>query len=207
MRKKLRNYPDISVNPEKLDGKVDFERLFGRSGQVEIEIGTGKAAFLLEQAKAFPDVNFLGIEWASKYYRFAVDRMGRWGIKNVKLIRTDAGRFIHEHLAGESVDCFHIYFPDPWHKRRHHKRRFINDTNFQKLLQSLKPAGKIQIVTDHEDYFRWIMKVIENHTDKVKETDFIPAAGAKEDELVGTNYERKYKGERTTHKLALLKVK
>lgn len=169
MRKNLKDYPDISVNPEKISGKVDFEQLFGRSGRVEIEVGTGKAAFLLEQARACPDVDFLGIERANKYYRFAVDRMGRWGIKNVRLIRTDAGQFIHEHLADETVDCFHIYFPDPWHKRKHYKRRFVNNTNFGQLLKTLKPAGRIQIATDHEDYFRWITKVTDSFREQIKE--------------------------------------
>jgi tRNA (guanine-N7-)-methyltransferase len=205
MRKKLHDYPEISVDPEKLDGKIDFERFFGRSAPVEIEIGSGKATFLVHQGWANPEVNFLGIEWAMKYYRYGVDRLGRWGIKNVKMIRTDAGQFIHSHLADESVDCFHIYFPDPWHKRRHHKRRFINDTNFAQLLRILKTGGRIQIATDHEDYFRWITKVLDNYSEQVEKVDFIPAAGAEKDEFVGTNYERKFKHQRKTHATALMK--
>jgi tRNA (guanine-N7-)-methyltransferase len=205
MNKKLKDYPEISIKPDSLQQKINFENIFGRSAPVQIEVGSGKATFLLAQSRAYPQTDFLGIEWASRYYRLAVDRLGRWGVKNVKLIRTDAAKFITEYVESDSVDCFHLYFPDPWHKRKHHKRRFINNTNFQQILRIVKPAGRIQIATDHEDYFQWMMKVIENFSDRVKQTDFIPAAGAEENELVGTNYERKFKNKRPTRKIALIK--
>jgi tRNA (guanine-N7-)-methyltransferase len=88
MTRLLKDYPSVSLTPENLDGRIDFVRIFGRSGPVHIEIGTGKATFLLNQARAQPDDNFLGIEWARKYYRYAVDRIGRWGLTNVRIIRT-----------------------------------------------------------------------------------------------------------------------
>ena len=112
--RQLQNYPAISLQPEMLDGRIDFEVLFGRSGPVEIEIGSGKGTFLIQQARTFRQTSFIGIEWASKYYRFAVDRMGRWGMENVRLIRTDAAQFIADHVPDSSVDGFHLYFPDPW---------------------------------------------------------------------------------------------
>ena len=87
MVRKLKDYPEISLKTEDLSGRIDFSRLFGRCGPVHIEIGCGKAAFLINQANARPQVNFLGIERASKFYRFAVDRVGRWKLKNVKIIR------------------------------------------------------------------------------------------------------------------------
>ncbi|MHC4603695.1 MAG: tRNA (guanosine(46)-N7)-methyltransferase TrmB, partial [Planctomycetota bacterium] len=85
MARTLKDYPSVALKTEDLDGKIDFARIFGRPGPVHIEIGTGKATFLLNEAMSQPNVNFLGIERARKYYRFAVDRIGRWDLKNVRI--------------------------------------------------------------------------------------------------------------------------
>lgn len=123
MARILKHYPSVAPKVEDLDSEIDFLRIFGRCGPAHIEIGTGKATFLLNQTGAQPEVNFLGIEWARRYYRYAVDRIGRWGVKNVRIIRTDAAKFLADFVRESCVDCFHIYFPDPWPKKRHHKRR------------------------------------------------------------------------------------
>jgi len=207
MKRILKDYPEISLKAEILKGTVDFTGLFGRSGPVQIEIGSGKGTFLLSQAQANPDVNFLGIEWANKYYRYAVDRIGRWRLKNVRLIRTDSADFIARRLAADSVDCFHIYFPDPWPKKRHHKRRFLNQANFELLLRALKTGGMIQIATDHEDYFRQIKDIVRQNSNSLEQSDFLPAAGAQAGEIAGTNYERKYiKDDKQVFKIAVRKT-
>jgi tRNA (guanine-N7-)-methyltransferase len=206
MAKILKDYPAVSLRPEDLDGKIDFDNIFGRPAPVHIEIGTGKAAFLLNQAKARPDLNFLGIERARKYYRYAVDRIGRWGLANVRIIRTDAAQFLAESVPDTSIECFHIYFPDPWPKKRHHKRRFLNPANLEQLLRCLKPAGRIKIATDHADYFEQIEKLFTACTSWLEETDFLPTAGADTGEWVGTNFERKYiKENRPIYTLAVMK--
>ncbi|MHC4529076.1 MAG: tRNA (guanine(46)-N(7))-methyltransferase TrmB, partial [Planctomycetota bacterium] len=153
MAGKLRDYRSISLLPEDLDGQIDFVGVFGRSGPVHIEIGCGKAAFLLNQARAQPLVNFLGLEWARQYYRYAADRMGRWGLTNVRIIRTDAALFVANYLPPESVDCFHIYFPDPWPKRRHHKRRLFSHANLNHIIRALRSDGTLKVVSDHLEYF------------------------------------------------------
>lgn len=192
MTRKLMDYPLVSLRPEDLDGKIDFVCIFGRPGPVHVEIGTGKATFLLSQARAQPQVNFLGIERANKYYRHAVDRIGRWAITNVRIIRTDAAAFLADALPDNSVDCFHIYFPDPWPKKRHHKRRFLCPANLEHLIRCLKTGGALRIATDHADYFEWIKEVIAANRSKLEVIQFHPAAGAELGELTGTNYERKY---------------
>jgi tRNA (guanine-N7-)-methyltransferase len=192
MKRVLKDYPQVSLKPEELDGRMDFARIFGRAGPVHIEVGTGRATFLLSQAKAQPEVNFLGIEWANKYYRYAVDRIGRWGLSNVRIIRTDVQSFIAEFIPDSSVDFYHIYFPDPWPKKRHHKRRFVKAENLDQILRTLRPGGIVQIATDHEDYYRVIEKLLIERKDFLERIDFVPAASAKEGEFVGTNYERKY---------------
>ncbi|MHC4737512.1 MAG: tRNA (guanosine(46)-N7)-methyltransferase TrmB [Planctomycetota bacterium] len=206
MRRILKDYPDISLKPENLDGKIDFAQIFGRKSPVHIEVGTGKGTFLVNQAKAQPMVNFLGIEWARKYYRFAVDRIGRWTLTNVRIIRTDAAAFVTDFVPDDSVDCFHIYFPDPWPKKRHHKRRFVSQANTEQMLRSLKTNGSIKIATDYADYFEQIQKVLAQYRNRLEEIEFLPPAGADDGEWVGTNFERKYlKEQRQIYTIAVKK--
>ena len=124
MARILKDYPSVALKPEDLDGRIDFVQIFGRRDPVHIEIGTGRATFLLNQAMAQPEVNFLGIEWARKYYRYAVDRIGRWVLKNVRAIRTDAAHFLTNFVPGNCVECFHIYLPDPWPKKTTPQKTF-----------------------------------------------------------------------------------
>ena len=192
MARTLKDYESVSLKEEDLDGKVDFVRLFGRSGPVHIEIGSGRGTFLLNQAGTLPGDNFLGIEWARKYYRYAVDRIGRWGLTNIRIIRTDAVVFIRDFVPDNCIECFHIYFPDPWPKKRHHKRRFLCPANLEHLIRCLKTGGQLRIATDHADYFEQIKTVLAARSDILEEIDFAPASGAETGEWVGTNFERKY---------------
>jgi tRNA (guanine-N7-)-methyltransferase len=191
MARILKEYPTVVLKVEELDGKIDFVRIFGRPGPVHIEIGTGKAAFLLNEARAHLEVNFLGIEWASRYYRYAVDRIGRWGLTNVRIIRTDAAAFLANSIPDNSIDCFHIYFPDPWPKKRHNKRRFLCPANLEHILRALKTGGQLKIATDHIDYFQQIRELMAAEK-RLEEIEFLPAAGADKGEWLGTNFERKY---------------
>ena len=207
MARILKEYPGVGMKVEELEGRIDFGWVFGRGGPVHIEIGCGKGTFLVNQGRVQPAVNFIGIERASKYYRYAVDRIGRWGLTNVRIARTDAASFVANFVADGSVDCFHIYFPDPWPKKRHHKRRFINDANTEQLIRCLKPSGTIRIATDFEEYFEQIKDVLSAKADRLREIDFLPTAGAQIGEWVGTNFERKYlKESRSTYTIAVRKV-
>ncbi len=208
MAKNLKDYIEISLKEEDLGKKIDFSAIFGRNGPVHIEIGTGKGTFLLNEAGTCPEVNFLGIEWANKYYRYTVDRIGRWGMKNVRIIRTEAAGFIAEYIKDESVDCFHIYFPDPWPKKRHHKRRFFNDANTEQMLRCLVSGGIIKAATDHADYFEQMEAVIARCSAGLERIDFSATSGADEGEWVGTNFERKYlKERRPIYTIAVRKIK
>jgi tRNA (guanine-N7-)-methyltransferase len=105
------------------------------------------------------------------------------------------------------VDIFHIYFPDPWPKKRHHKRRFICLANLEQLIRCLKKSGQIRIATDHTEYFEQIKWVLSERSDKLEEIDFLPAAGADTGEWVGTNFERKYiKDQRQIQTIAARKI-
>ncbi|MGD2094410.1 MAG: tRNA (guanosine(46)-N7)-methyltransferase TrmB [Phycisphaerales bacterium] len=207
MSRVLKEYPSVMLKSEDLEGKIDFAWIFGRSGPVHIEVGSGKGTFLLNQARAQQDDNFLGIEWARKYFRFAVDRIGRWGLTNVRIIRIDAAVFLADFVPDSSVDFFHIYFPDPWPKKRHHKRRLICPANLEHLIRCLKTAGQIRIATDHSDYFEQIKMVLAARNEELREIDFLPTEGAEKGEWVGTNFERKYiKDQRQIYTIAVEKT-
>ncbi|GAG24681.1 unnamed protein product [marine sediment metagenome] len=207
MARILQDYEGISLKAENMDGIIDFVRIFGRTGPVHIEIGSGKGTFLFGQATAQPGDNFLGIEWARKYYRHAVDRIGRWGLTNVRIIRTDAAEFLANSVPNDSIDCFHIYFPDPWPKKRHHKRRFICPANTEHLIRCLKSAGQLRIATDHADYFEQIKTVLAARSDALDKIDFVKPAGAESGEWVGTNFERKYiKNQKPIYTIAVRKT-
>lgn len=207
MKRELKEYPDVVLKPGELAGPLDFIQVFGRPGPVHIEIGSGKATFLVSQAKAQPEANFLGIEWARRFWRYAIDRIGRWGLTNVRIVRADAPIFLQDFVPAGSVDCFHIYFPDPWPKKAHHKRRLLQQSHVELLIRCLKPGGTIHIATDHAEYFEQIKSVMATLDDKLQEIEFPHPAGAREGELTGTNYERKYiKDGRPVYTIALRKT-
>ncbi len=192
VRRKIEIYEHIAINPCQTKGKINFEEFFGRKAPVEIEIGSGKGTFLVNQAPAYENIDFLGIEWANKFYKHAVDRLGRHDIKNVRMIRTDAAVFIPEHVPDDSVSGYHIYFPDPWPKNRHHKRRFICAGNLKILWNTLVPGGWINIATDHKDYFDWINEHIDMCGEMFLPIEYKYPAGTNKGEMAGTNFERKY---------------
>jgi tRNA (guanine-N7-)-methyltransferase len=207
MARQLKDYPDLVLILENLGGAIDFAQIFGRTGPVHIEIGSGKGTFLVHEATAQPEVDFLGIEWARKYYRHIIDRVGRWGLTNVRILRTDAAVFLRDFVRESSVDCFHIYFPDPWPKKRHHKRRLLQPSNVEVLIRCLKPGGTIRIATDHAEYFERIKETISARSDRLERIEFPRPAGAEDGEFTGTNYERKYlKDGRAVYVLAAKKI-
>ncbi|NLF31083.1 MAG: tRNA (guanosine(46)-N7)-methyltransferase TrmB [Planctomycetes bacterium] len=173
------------------EGTVDFAVLFGNSRPVELEIGSGKGTFLVHRAKARPEVNFLGIEWANQYCRLAADRMARWGLGNVRMLRADAAAFVQKRIADNSLQRVHIYFPDPWPKTRHRKRRIIQPPFVELIYRKLCIGGQLAVVTDHRDYARQMAWVIFGQRGFAT-VPFPRTHGAGAGEVVGTNFERKY---------------
>jgi tRNA (guanine-N7-)-methyltransferase len=174
------------------EGVLDLIRIFGRAAPVELEIGSGKGAFLLQMAKAFPEKNFIGIEWASAYAHYAADRFRRHGHGHVRIVNAEALWWLRIHLAEASIDALHVYFPDPWPKSRHHKRRLIQNAFLQQALRVLKPAGPFYIVTDHAEYFDHIRRTFSEFGQFSVEPFISPLRAVEGNFLVGTNFEKKY---------------
>lgn len=181
---------EVAVSPEALRG-LSWSALFGNQLPVELEIGTGKAGFLLRRARAHPERNFFGIEWANEYYKFAVDRMKRWGLENVRMVRTDASVFVREHCPRSSLSALHVYHPDPWPKRRHWKRRLFQPVFVDAAVACLVPGGHLAVQTDHGEYFEQIAALLRARGD-LAETPFDDPAFGVEAARVATNFEIKY---------------
>ncbi len=169
---------------------MDLAGVFDNTLPVEVEIGSGKGTFLLARAGARGELNFLGVEWARAYCHYTADRIRRAGLTNVRMIRTDATTLFHTALPEASVQRVHVYFPDPWPKRRHHHRRLIQPAFVEQVRRVLRPGGQLIVVTDHLDYFFHIRRVL-HECHGLARVPFPKMTGC-EDELVGTNFERKY---------------
>ncbi len=129
------------------------EAIFGRSATLEIEVGSGKGLFLRTAAAAAPEHDFLGIEVARQYARFAALGLMRSGLTNAVMIAGDAVQLFAEILPAGIADAVHVYFPDPWWKRRHKKRRVMREGFVQDIERVLKPGGLLHYWTDVEEYF------------------------------------------------------
>ena len=171
-------------------GLLDLPAVFGNRQPVELEIGVGKGGFLLARAEARREINLFGIEYAKPYAAYSADRVRRAGLTNVRILHCDAAHFFKVCLADSSLWRVHIYFPDPWPKRRHHRRRLIQPTFVGQVRRVLQPGGQLVIVTDHQDYFRQIQCVAGNAVGFARIR--FPRTGGTNGEIVGTNFERKY---------------
>lgn len=132
---------------------IDPGQLFPRSQPLEVELGSGDGSFLVAYAQRRPERNFLGVERLLGRLR-KVDRKGlRAGLANLRLIRVEASYLLEYLLPVESVSALHIYFPDPWPKRKHRKNRLVNERFPMLAARVLAPAGIVALRTDDADYF------------------------------------------------------
>ena len=185
----------VGLDVDSLPKPLNWIELFGNAHPVEIEIGMGKGTFLNEQAKTRPEVNFLGIEWARWFWRYASDRMRRSGCVNARTVRAEAGFFLTEFVVPASVSVLHIYFPDPWPKARHHKRRLVQPKFMPLVERILIPGGRLQVVTDHKGYWEENIESTIRGAAGFTIVDYNRPGSAGEGEFVGTNFERKYRRE------------
>jgi len=184
--------PALEILPGQLFGRLSFPDLFGRAAPVEVEVGIGKGRFLLQQAEARPDVDFLGVEWSLKHLRVAKERAERRGLRNVRLYRADARHVIADLVPDASIVRLHVYCPDPWPKKRHRKRRFFVPETAPHLERVLAPGGYLDVSTDVREYFEDILEVLASRTGLVAAADpLFPDEAAR----AGTHYEEKYRKE------------
>ena len=140
------------------------ETLFGRVAPLEVEVGSGKGLFLQNATAANPDHDFLGIEVSRKYARFAAARLAKRGVRNGLMVCGDGLRLFRELLPDDHLEAVHVYFPDPWWKARHHKRRVLNEPFLLDVVRTLRPGGKLHFWTDVQAYYDATLELIAEKT-------------------------------------------
>jgi len=180
----------------------DWQLVFGNDHPVELEIGFGKGLFLLNACQTYPHVNFVGIEILRKYLLYAATRFAKRGLKNVRLVKADAREFLRDYVRHDSFQAIHVYFPDPWWKKRHLKRRVFTPDMAGQCQRTLRQGGRLFIVTDVADYYSVIRELLDQNTDLKLLTSRADATGLARDPKVPahdldylTNFERKFRKE------------
>ena len=146
--------------PEELPARLDSDALFGNDRPLEIEIGSGKGLFIERASTAQPEHNFLGIEIAAKYAAVAARRLARGEADNGLMVAGSAEPLMAERVPPASLEAIHVYFPDPWWKKRHRKRRVINQQTLGDFSRALRPGGRFHFWTDVLDYFEQTIELI-----------------------------------------------
>ncbi|MGA8262655.1 MAG: tRNA (guanosine(46)-N7)-methyltransferase TrmB [Arenicellales bacterium] len=142
------------------EGFLDWERVFGRRAPVVCEIGFGDGRTLLEMARQDPARDFVGVEVYRPGVGALLLRLKECGVGNVRVALADAAEFLRDEVPPASLDELLILFPDPWPKRRHHKRRLIQPPFVEMAASRLVPGGRIHCATDWEDYAAQMMEVL-----------------------------------------------
>jgi tRNA (guanine-N7-)-methyltransferase len=180
---------DIAINPRETGFlRLDLNQLFGNSNPVILEIGSGKGRFLISSAMERPDRNYIGVEKSLHYHRVLRERVAKRGLTNVRLINHDAHLVMRDMFPDASIEEVHIYFPDPWPRKREQKRRIIRPEVLTEIRRILAPGGSGIYVTDHQSYYEAAAPVIAS----VFRSE---ARHPGPDDPPRTNYEAKYRAE------------
>lgn len=146
---------------ELADGRIDYSKVFGRESDVVIEVGFGMGASLVEMAKCAPEKDFIGIEvhppGVAKLMMLAQEE----GLKNLRVYCDDAIEVMASCLPEQAASAFQLFFPDPWHKKKHNKRRIVQPLFAQQVANVLKVDGYFHMATDWEPYAEHMLEVME----------------------------------------------
>lgn len=173
-----KHWPRFGIDWVPADGALNLADLFNNDQPVTLEIGFGMGTSLLEMAVAEPQRNFLGIE----VHRPGVGRLlhgiADAGISNLRILSVDAVEFLRSGVAAHSLDCIQVYFPDPWPKKKHHKRRIVQPQFLDLCHAALRSGGSFHLATDWANYAEHMMEVISadpRFCNKAGNEDFLPS--------------------------------
>ncbi len=161
--KKIDKSVDLSNHLKRLEQLIPWnpDELFGRSAPLEVEVGSGKGLFMQSASAGCPDHNYLGTEIAFKYAEFAAYGLAQQKSSNAVMMAGDAQPLFYEHFKDETIHAVHVYFPDPWWKRRHRKRRIMNKDFLLQVIRVLVPGGTLHFWTDVQEYFDSALEMID----------------------------------------------
>lgn len=151
---------DTSIDPS---FSVDLDAAFGRSGPLVVEIGSGMGSSLVPMAKARPETNVLAFEVFQPAVARTLYKLAREGVDNVRLIQANAVDGLTTLLQDGSIDELWLFFPDPWHKNKHHKRRLLTSSFVDLVSAKMRSGASWQLATDWEDYARQMRTVLDRH--------------------------------------------
>lgn len=155
------------------DGLINPAEVFGRTAPLTVEIGFGMGASLLEQAQAMPERNFIGIEVHLPGVGKLLAEAGKLGLTNIRVYQADAVEVLNQCLPTGCINTLQIFFPDPWHKKKHNKRRLVQSKFVELVITKLAPKGLLHLATDWEEYAEEMLELL----DKI--TNLSNIAGAK----------------------------
>jgi tRNA (guanine-N7-)-methyltransferase len=141
----------IELIPDFFDTSLDLQGVFRRNAPLHVDLGCGDGSFLAALAQQNPAKNFLGVERLARRVRSTARKTG--GLHNVRVIEAETSYVVRYLLPPRSVEAFYLLFPDPWPKRRHHRRRLVNDNFLAEMAEALADQGVVHTATDHRDYF------------------------------------------------------
>lgn len=149
----------VELVPENYFAPIDLASVFERSAPLEVDLGCGDGSFLVALAAQHPQRNFLGIERLIGRVRSACHKFEQRNLGNVRILRLETTYAVRHILPPESVDVFHLLFPDPWPKRRHQRRRVVTVEFLDSIHRALSANGTLRIATDQFDYFDGICRL------------------------------------------------
>ncbi|HEX8153026.1 MAG TPA: tRNA (guanosine(46)-N7)-methyltransferase TrmB [Thermoanaerobaculia bacterium] len=180
---------DLVINPRETGWyRFDFAQLFGNANPVILEIGSGKGRFLIATATERPDVNLVGIEKSLHYHRLIRDRILKRDLTNIRLVNYDAFLVLKQMVPDASIAEIHVYFPDPWPRKKEQKRRIIRPEVLTEFRRVLVEGGRGIYVTDHQSYYEAAAPAIATFFES-------EARQPGPDDPPRTNYEAKYRAE------------
>jgi len=150
----------LELIPENYCVQLDPAAHFPTKAPLEVDVGCGDGSFLIRIATENPGRNFLGIERLLGRVRKTCRKAARAGLQNVKVLRLESSYAVRYLLPPKSVEVFHVMFPDPWPKRRHHERRLINNEFLDSVWNALVHGGELRLTTDDVSYFQHMEKVV-----------------------------------------------
>jgi len=150
---------------DEAEGLIDLEQLFGRKAPIVFEIGFGNGSSLAEMAAKQPDTNFIGVEVHRPGVGHLLKLIKEQGLTNCRVACTDAVELLKHRISDNSLDRLQLYFPDPWHKKRHHKRRIIQPAFVTLLTQKIKSGGHLHMATDWQHYAEQMLDDLSQNND------------------------------------------
>ncbi|MDH5593835.1 MAG: tRNA (guanosine(46)-N7)-methyltransferase TrmB [Gammaproteobacteria bacterium] len=167
-------WPRFGIETE--NSAIDFESLFGRNAPVVFEIGFGMGDSLANMALSYPEKNYLGIDVHRPGVGNLLKKIEENNITNIRIMCSDAVEVLKNNIAAESLDAVYLFFPDPWPKKKHHKRRIVQPAFVQLIRSKLKNGGVFHLATDWENYAEHMVEVMqsaEGFENKGNESGFI----------------------------------